>query len=241
MVLVRPSGFGPPQGTHEMSYGSAATGLSALMAPMGIIGALSAGDAAAFNAQTEAENRARSAEAAADAAIFNSKVAGQLAKSEEDRAAANAADYRRGGSAKLASNRARVADTGLAAEGSPLMIDENIFKMIDFGATRIGFAGMLAATRLRNQQDLLETEAENSKATAAYARVAGAASVENIKSAARMNAATAGLKGATNIYQSILGKGGSGAEWGLGTSKVASAWKNPDDQLYGPLNAMELV
>lgn len=205
---------------------------------MSMIGAQATGNAAKFNANIEAENRARSADASADAASFNARVAAQMAKSEEERAAASAYDYRKAGSAKLASRRAFVAKSGSALEGSPLMIDTEIMKQIDFGANRIGFAGMVNANRLRNQQALLEVTAENDRATAKFAREAGAASAANIDTATNINMASAGLKGATSIWTTLTGKGGALNSWGLDDSKTKS-WKNPDNDLYGPMDKVE--
>jgi len=185
---------------------------------VGVLGALQKGKADAFNAQVEAENRARQADAQSEADIFNAKVARQLAESETRQGAANAKDYRRTQSARAASRRAIVSASGVSMEGSPLLVDEAIFQEIEFGAQRIAFDSMTKSSRARNAASLLERSAWHNKETARIARETGRASVENIRKASYLSALGRGLSGFLDTSKAInematqaaLGGGGGG-------------------------------
>lgn len=135
--------------------------------------ALEMGQARANEILISSENQARIAEGQAQTDQFNAKLAEQLAGSETDQAASQAHDYRRTYAAKLANSRATFAASGLALEGSPLMVDENAMATIEYGASRIAANGMLRASRLRNQAKLLRGQSARDLASARYARSAG--------------------------------------------------------------------
>jgi len=173
----------------------------------GVMGSIYEGRIAAQQAQVQAENTARIAEAKAEADEFNAKVAEQLAGVEKDRATAGASDFRRAQMARLASSRAKQAASGFSLEGSPLLVDESIFSEIELGAARLGHAGDVAATRLRNESTLLRRSAVHGRDTAIFAREAGAQSASNITSASLLRAAGAGAKGLSNIGLTLAGQG----------------------------------
>src|SRR3546814_19650698 len=62
--------------------------------------------------------------AQANAAEFNADMAQQQAERERQIAARDADDYRRSNSRLLATSRARRAGSGVASQGSPLLLDE---------------------------------------------------------------------------------------------------------------------
>lgn len=204
----------------------ATLGLQGFGTSLGIFGALRKGSSDELNARIKAVSEERTSLARADADSFNAKVAGQLAVSEEQKTAADVADYRRVQSAKAAGARAVRAKSGLALEGSPLLVDENIFKEIDFGVQRIVNAGATNVTRLRNQETLLGVSAENNRRTASFARAAGAAGVSNIRDATGLTAAAVGLRGAADIYKTLLG--GEAPDWAIPKKKKTSvaSWED---------------
>lgn len=204
-----------------------AIGLQSLGTSLGIFGALQKGSSDELNARIKYAADERTALARADADSFNAKVARQLALAEERKTAADAADYRRVGSSKIASARAARADSGLALEGSPLLVDASIFKEVEFGVDRIVNAGAVNATRMRNQATLLDVSSENNRRTADLARAAGDASVSNIRSASRLNAAALGLSGATGIARTLLGDDPD--RWNISKRKASntvSSWED---------------
>ena len=199
---------------------SVATGLMA-----GQTGAHAARYQGAVDANTaliNSENAARSSEARAAADRFNAAVSEQLAESETERAGAEATDFRRAQSARQASSRARLAASGLALEGSPLMVDENIFSEIEFGAARLVHAGQVTATRLRNQATLLRRSADFDTETAINTREAGRKTAQWAVEGGEIRADAARLAGFGNAANSLTAPyrastlTGRGAGWGLG-------------------------
>ena len=147
-----------------------AVGGHVLGAIAGVQGALTQAVAAKFQGQVEAAN----AEAQADAYKFNSKVATQMARSTEQVAVAEAGDFRRAGSAALASRRAAAAAGGVSlSEGSPLMVNERILSEVEFGAARIINAGDIVSTRQLNEAELLQAQKRNATRKARIALQGG--------------------------------------------------------------------
>lgn len=190
-----------------MSYMTLA--LQGASTALGVIGALRQGESDAYATSVAAQSKAMGLEAQAEADSFNAKVSRQMAEAELQRAAGEAGDYRRTQGARAASRRALTGASGLALEGSPLLADESIFQEIDFGASRIGYAGDVAAARLRTQGDLLDLSATRNLESANFARTAGEASARNIKSSSYLKAFGAGVTGLTGIT-STLSTGGGG-------------------------------
>lgn len=173
------------------------------------LGSLSAGASryqAAVNANevlVNAENTARGYEGQAEADTFNAKLADQLAMSAEDVAGAEAHDFRRTQGAKLATSRATRAASGLALEGSPLMVDENIFAQIEYGVSRIAYGGQLESGRLRNQSKLLLSEADRLTESARLARESGRKSADYALGAGEYAAAGALASGSAKSRSAI--------------------------------------
>lgn len=159
----------------------------------GIQGALTEEVAAKFQGKVEAAN----AIAEADAYKFNAKVADQVAENTRDVARGQAMDFRRAGSARLASRRAQAAAGGVVStEGSPLIVDQAILSEIEFGATRIVNQGDIVSTRQKNEAALLRGQAKNAKRNALFAR-----------QGARIAARAASLGVYTSIAQGAAGVG----------------------------------
>lgn len=175
---------------------------------LGVVGALHKGETEAYRAQTEAEMRARNADAQAEADEFNSKVARQLADYEHFKAKGDVADFRRSQNKQAAQSRAVFAASGLALEGSPLMVDEMIFQEIDFGASRIAAAAGVVSTRYRNQAQLLDLSARRNRETAVFAREAGKTSAENIRSGSFIDAIGTGIRGFADVSKTLSGMPG---------------------------------
>ena len=166
----------------------------------GIAGALTQEVAAKF----EGEVAARNAEAEADAYKFNAKVAEQQARNTRDVARAEAGDFRRSGSAALASRRAQAAGSGVATTmGSPLMVDEAILSEVEFGAARIINQGDIVSTRQLNEATLLKAQAKNARRNALYARQGGRIAAH----AARLGVYTSIAQGATSIGNTLATAG----------------------------------
>lgn len=164
---------------------------SAGYSAVGEIGAASARYQGAVNANeilTNAENSARSSEAQAEADRFNAKLTDQLALSATVVAGAEAHDFRRTQGAKLASARAGGAASGLALEGSRMLVDENTFAQVEFGVSRIVYGGQLESARYRNQGKLLTSEAERLDESARIARESGRKSAEYAVGAGELGA-----------------------------------------------------
>lgn len=213
-----------------MSFATLA--LQGIGASLGIVGALRTGDSGAFNALIKGESEGRIADARADADSFNAKVARQLAISEESNAAATAADYRRTQTSKAASARAVRADSGLALEGSPLLVDQSIFKEIDFGSSRIAYAGQLSSNRLRNQASVYDVYSENNRRTGVFARQAGKIGADNARDSAVLNALSFGAKGANEMYKT-LAVGGDLPDWATpSVKKKTTASNDPWDSKW---------
>lgn len=120
-----------------------------------------------------AENQARAADAQAQSDEFEANLADQFSERATAEAAEKAHDYRRVLQGKLAGARAERAASGLALEGSPMLVDENTFAQIEFGVSRIVSTGMTESLRFRDQAGLLRDQAERGRATARFAREAG--------------------------------------------------------------------
>jgi hypothetical protein len=201
------------------------------------------GAVAANRALVEAENQARMAEARAEADLFNSKVSDQMAGSETERAGAEANDFRKAQSARIASSRAQRAASGLALEGSPLMVDEAVFTEVEYGAQRLVHAGQVTATRLNNQGRLLRrssgfdretarTVRLAARDTARYSQEAGELVARGAKVGADFGAAGARIAGIgdaarsfSSMGSSLMGKPGetllnSGNPWNSPTKRT---------------------
>ena len=140
-----------------------AIGAAAVGALAGAAGSIMQGNAAAANALADAK-----------AHYFNAKVAEQQARNTQEGALADANDYRRLQSSRLAARRAQMGGAGVvASEGSPLLVDESILSNIEFGATRIINEGDIKSVRLRNEATLKRAQARASRRGATYARQAG--------------------------------------------------------------------
>lgn len=150
------------------------------------------------------ENAARSAETNAANESFNASVADNLAKAATEEAGAGANDYRRTLLAKLASSRAAGAASGLVLEGSPLMVDRNIFSQIEFGAQRKVYAGTVASNAYRNQGLLLRQQAERDLQTADLARAAGRQSATNALGAGDLAAGAAEQAGSVRAGSAVF-------------------------------------
>lgn len=101
--------------------------------------------------------------AADKAGKFQQKVLDQQAASERDKAGAEAEDFRRGGSRARASSLARLAASGAAPEGSPLLVDAAFVKDIALGSSRVLQGGDVRGTRLEQQGVLARFEGRNAK------------------------------------------------------------------------------
>lgn len=136
-----------------------------------------------FDLLLEGEINARNYEASADADEFNAKVAGQLARNAKVVAGAEASDFRRLQGARLSSNRAMQASSGLAMEGSPMLVDRAAFAEIELGSARLEHAGDVDFFRYLTEQALLERSAKNDRASAVLARKSAQISVNFAKQA----------------------------------------------------------
>lgn len=190
-----------------------------------LMGMQSGKDAARFKGAADAnmalinaENTARAAEARAAADTFNATVAEQLAVSESERAGAEAGDFRRAQNARVASSHARQAASGLALEGSPLLVNETMFQEIEFGAQRIAYGGQLASSRARNQASLLNFSSKIETDNARRAREAGKITADYALQAGELNADAAQIKGFGDMFKGLSGFGstlaGRGTSWG---------------------------
>jgi len=104
--------------------------------------------------------------AQSNAAEFNAEMAQQQAERERQIAERDAEDLRRRSSRVLAASRARRAGSGLAAVGSPLLVDEATAAEIELGAQDLLAGGAVRAYGYRQQASL-------SRARAAGARTGG--------------------------------------------------------------------
>lgn len=120
-----------------------------------------------------AENDAMNAEERARTDRFNAIVAEQEAKSEMEGTRADASDFRRAQSARLAASRARQAGSGFALAGSPMLINEASLAEVEFGVSRIIHAGLLKENRLKTQALLLNRSASVEDRNAKFSRQAG--------------------------------------------------------------------
>lgn len=181
-------------------------GAAALQAGGAIYGAITeaqsakeAGKLGVASAMLEAKVAKKNYKFEAAAHKFNAEVARQQAANTRGVGRADANDYRRLNSARLASNRAAAAGSGIvASSGSPLMVDEAIFSEIEFGAARTINAAEIIATRQDNEGVLLDAQARQARKNAMLAMKSGAinAQAARIGADAAQNAAIArGIQG----------------------------------------------
>lgn len=137
---------------------------------------LSGGMAAAADA-ADYELQAINAEARAQSDRFNAEVAEQQAKSERQGALADAEDFRRIQSSRMATSRASQAASGFTMEGSPMLVNEATMTEIEFSVGRILRQGEVRATRLEQQAQLDRFSAGVEDQNAGYARQAKTMSV----------------------------------------------------------------
>jgi hypothetical protein len=191
------------------------------------------GAAEANKALIEAENAARSAEARAEADEFNAKVSEQQAISEEQRAGAEAHDFRRAQSARQAAQRARSAASGVALEGSPLLVDQAIFQEIEFSVQRIVHGGQVVSGRLRNQATLQRYSADVERMNADTARKTGRISADYAIQAGDIKARGARIAGLGDTARILTGIGttltGKSSSWGSSLNPGAPLSLNPRD------------
>lgn len=150
-----------------------AAGLDSKAAIMNADGIAAATGAAVFDALLSGEADAKTFDAQADAAEFNSKVAGQLARAAKAKGKTDASDFRREQGARLASNKAVQAASGFTLEGSPLLVDRSIFAEIEIGAARLQHAGDVDFFKYLSEEELQRREATNVRMSAALSRKAG--------------------------------------------------------------------
>lgn len=119
----------------------------------------------------------------ADTDRFNAAVAEQQARGELEGSQADAADFRRAQSARLAASRASQAASGFVLEGSPLIADQAAVAEIEFGAQRIVSEGRKSAERLRQEGTLLTRSATVEDQNAKLEKSAGL--IKSLGTAAR--------------------------------------------------------
>lgn len=132
---------------------------------------------------------------------YDAAVAEDMARSEMEGAQADASDFRREQSARVAASRAVAAGSGFTMEGSPMMIDEAGLAEIEFGVQRIVHAGEVRAHRLRQKGELLERRAGVEDRNAGYALQAGRIGVLT-------DAANSFSKGLSRIQPTVVSGGG---------------------------------
>lgn len=152
--------------------------------------------AGAFGDGLDAQNTAANAENRADVDRFNALVAEQEAKAEMDSARADASDFRRAQSARVAAARARRAGSGFALEGSPMLVDEAALTEIEFGVSRIMHRGVVRETRKKTEASLLRNSADVEERNAKSARRAGFVS-----------AIARGVRGGAETFRSLANAG----------------------------------
>jgi len=178
--------------------------LNGLSTGLGIMGSLSEGQSTAQRLSIEYDNRAAGFDAQADADIFNAKVARQMMESDRQRTTAEINDYRRVNRAKMASRRAMFGKSNLVLEGSPLLVDESIFQEMEFGQSRLAFAGMTNRARFETQAQLLDHSAAVHKRNAAATRAAKPYALDSVRTAATINAIGAGVSGVSkSMYYTL--------------------------------------
>lgn len=143
----------------------------------GVVGFLGSRTQAAA-ARLQAQQAVFDARASAQANKFNAIVREQQARNAKDVAKANAEDFRRLQSARLASSRAAQAGSGFQLTGSPLLVDTLTFGEIEHGVSRLRHEGDVEATRLGNEASLLRRQAKLDKVSARYAKAAGRIGVQ---------------------------------------------------------------
>ncbi len=99
-------------------------------------------------------------EADARAAEYNAAVSQQRAASEREAAAAEADDYTRRNSAKLASGLAMQGASGVTPDGSPLMVNSATVREIALGAQRHLQGGEKRGVQLENEAQLQRSRAD---------------------------------------------------------------------------------
>lgn len=193
----------------------------------GIYNTIFSSDAASKIGRTQAAVIGAQTEVQAQTSEFNTKVADQQAKMASDKAAIDARDFRSTLGYKVASARALSANSGFdILEGSPMMVDQDTMARIEFGASRIGYGGMLESSRLRNQAALARTSADWTRKYGALAQDAAVQAGDAKASAYRMS-------GYGDIFKnvSLLGTSLAGRDtvWGSPRSGSQSRLNiNPD-------------
>ena len=104
---------------------------------------------------------------ASQAAEYNAEVAQAQGKAAMDAAAAEAEDQRRRARYILGTQLARTASTGLALEGSPLLVMVDSAAEAELEAQRTLYKGHLAAIGAQSRADLSRMEGRQ-RATAGY-------------------------------------------------------------------------
>lgn len=160
-------------------------------------------------AKAQAQAAAYNFRAEAAAAKFNAKVAKQMAAHAKDVARAEAGDFERRQSARLAASRAERGGSGVVnAAGSPLMVEAATVAEVALGRARIIHGGEVASVRLNTQAQLLKAEAKTANINARLAIQSG-----NIAaSGAKLGAFSAVAQGAVGVG-STLSSGVSNVKW----------------------------
>jgi hypothetical protein len=118
---------------------------------MGALGSVEQANAAKFQGASLAA-----------AANYNAAVDEQRAAAERDAAKAEAQDFARMGSRKVAEAEVGQAASGVVANtGSPLMVDASTVREIALGAQRKLYSGEVRATDLTNDAQLQRANAQN--------------------------------------------------------------------------------
>ena len=151
----------------------------------------------ANEALVAAENTARVYDARAEADTYNAEISRQKALSAKGKAGAEANDFRRAETARVSTARARQAASGIALEGSPLMVNEALLQEVEFGAQRLVNTGDIEAARLRSEAKLQDRYAYRETQTAANARAAGAKTATYAVDSAEIKAQSALTSGKT--------------------------------------------
>lgn len=112
----------------------------------------------------------RQGKAAENAAEAQAAIQQQQAQSERANASVEASDFRRRGSAALASSRARAGASGIAQDtGSPLLVNDDFVREIALGSMRIQQGGAVRGQRLDQQSMLTRAEGKSARKASNYA------------------------------------------------------------------------
>lgn len=122
----------------------------------------------ALGSAVSAAGSIASGQAQAAASDYNTKILKQRATQERDAAAAEASDYRRGESRKMAATRAARGVSGVTMEGSPLAVDDATIREVALGASRLKYKGDIAARRLEDEAKLEKQRGKMAKTTSYF-------------------------------------------------------------------------